>query len=823
LSYTIEHIASWLSTNSVIKTPAHIAHLLTDSRRLIYPDTSLFFAITTGQNDGHLYVEELMQRGVFNFVVKTNFDTSAFPNANFLKVNDVLVALQIIATHHRAQFTYPVIGITGSNGKTIVKEWLNQLLANRYHIIRSPRSYNSQIGVPLSVWEMEKKHQLAIFEAGISQKGEMEVLANMIQPTIGILTSIGTAHQEGFESEAEKRNEKWKLFQNAQVIIAPLSELALDDNDVAHHSGYPSVITWCRSGAATLKIQSETIIQGHTHLQANYLGADLQLVVPFTDLISVNNTITCLLTLLHLQVPMSEIQEGINQLRHLDMRMQIKKGIQHCYILNDSYSNDVHSLQLALTYATQQAGALPITLILSDVAQFNQDAVQYDQLLQQLAVFPIKKLIAIGPHLAKALQKHKGLQNKGVHVISFDTTQQFIHQMDIYSFKEEFILIKGARVFELEKINELLQLQVHKTMAEINLTTLVDNYKKIKTVVGPKVKMMAMVKAFGYGSGSVEVARILQFHHVDYLSVAYADEGVALRQAGIHLPIMVMNVDETTFDTLVKYHMEPEIFSFTQYQQFNEYIKNQAISNFPIHIKLNTGMNRLGFDMDTIENLCDLLKSNSQLKVQTIFSHLSASGNKSLENFTHQQLNLFNTAAAKIETVLGYTTLKHIANSDAILLDPIFHLDMVRLGIGLYGTSQGPIDLAPVVQLTTTISQIRHLKKGDTVGYNRAGVLLRDSIIATVRLGYADGYSRHLGLGKGAMWLNGLLAPIVGDICMDMTMIDITDIPSVSEGDSVQVFGKNLAITQVAKWAGTIPYEILTSIGQRVKRIYISD
>lgn len=823
MSYTIEHIASWLSTNSVIKTPAHIAHLLTDSRRLIYPDTSLFFAITTGQNDGHLYVEELMQRGVFNFVVKTNFDTSAFPNANFLKVNDVLVALQIIATHHRAQFTYPVIGITGSNGKTIVKEWLNQLLANRYHIIRSPRSYNSQIGVPLSVWEMEKKHQLAIFEAGISQKGEMEVLANMIQPTIGILTCIGTAHQEGFESEAEKRNEKWKLFQNAQVIIAPLSELALDDNDVAHHSGYPSVITWCRSGAATLKIQSETIIQGHTHLQANYLGADLQLVVPFTDLISVNNTITCLLTLLHLQVPMSEIQESINQLRHLDMRMQIKKGIQHCYILNDSYSNDVHSLQLALTYATQQAGALPITLILSDVSQFNQDAVQYDQLLQQLAVFPIKKLIAIGPHFAKALQKHKGLHNKGVHVISFDTTQQFIHQMDIYSFKEEFILIKGARVFELEKINELLQLQVHKTMAEINLTTLVDNYKKIKTVVGPKVKMMAMVKAFGYGSGSVEVARILQFHHVDYLSVAYADEGVALRQAGIHLPIMVMNVDETTFDTLVKYHMEPEIFSFTQYQQFNEYIKNQAISNFPIHIKLNTGMNRLGFDMDTIENLCDLLKSNSQLKVQTIFSHLSASGNKSLENFTHQQLNLFNTAAAKIETVLGYTTLKHIANSDAILLDPIFHLDMVRLGIGLYGTSQGPIDLAPVVQLTTTISQIRHLKKGDTVGYNRAGVLLRDSIIATVRLGYADGYSRHLGLGKGAMWLNGLLAPIVGDICMDMTMIDITDIPSVSEGDSVQVFGKNLAITQVAKWAGTIPYEILTSIGQRVKRIYISD
>ena len=823
MSYTIEHIASWLTTNSVIKKPAHIAHLLTDSRRLIYPDTSLFFAISTGQNDGHLYIEELIQRGVFNFVVKANFDTSSFPAVNFLKVDDVLLALQVIASNHRSQYSYLVIGITGSNGKTIVKEWLNQLLANRYHIIRSPRSYNSQIGVPLSVWEMEEKHQLAIFEAGISQKGEMDVLANIIQPTIGILTSMGTAHQEGFENETEKRNEKWKLFQKAQVIIAPLADVALRDNDVAQNLSVPIIITWSRTGEASLKIKSEKITQGQTHLQANYQGTDIQLVIPFTDLISVNNTITCLLTLLYLQMPMSEIQEGISQLRHLDMRMQIKKGIQHCYILNDSYSNDIHSLQLALTYATQQAGALPITLILSDIAQLNQDPVQYEQLLQQLAVFQIKKLITIGAELAKALQQNKILQNKGVHVISFETTQQFIHQMDIHSFKEEFILIKGARIFELEKINELLQLQVHKTMAEINLTTLVSNYKKIKNVVGSKVKIMAMVKAFGYGTGSVEIARILQFHHVDYLSVAYADEGVVLRQAGIHVPIMVMNVDETTFDTLVKYHMEPEIFSISQYEQFDQYIKNQAISNFPIHIKLNTGMNRLGFDMDTIEKLCGALKSNARLKVQSIFSHLSASGNKNFETFTHQQLDLFNSAAKKIETTLGYTTLKHIANSDAILLNSNFHLDMVRLGIGLYGATQGAIALEPVIQLTTTISQIRHLKKGDTVGYNRAGVLLRDSIIATVRLGYADGYSRQLGLGKGAMWVNGLLAPIVGDICMDMTMIDVTDIPSVSEGDSVQVFGKNLALTQVAKWAGTIPYEILTSIGQRVKRIYIAD
>lgn len=823
MSYNIEHIASWLNTKSDIKTPAQIAYLLTDSRRLIFPDTSLFFAITTAQNDGHSYIRELIQRGVNNFVVQQNFDSSIFSTSNFLKVENVLDALQIIAANHRAQFSYPVIGITGSNGKTIVKEWLHQLLTHRYHIIRSPRSYNSQIGVPLSVWEMSEHHQLGIFEAGVSQKGEMEALAKIIHPSIGILTTIGTAHQEGFANATEKRNEKWKLFQNANVVIAPLDDVPFDDPLIGQHTADGSILTWSRTGDATLKVIGETIVNGQTNLSVYYKDKELNFNIPFTDVISVNNVITCVLTLLHLQVPLDEIQSGVQQLRHLDMRMQIKRGIHHCFILNDSYSNDLHSLQLALTYATQQAGVLPITLILSDFVQSHENHSQYEQLLSQLSIFPIQKLIAIGPQLSKHLQQHKLLQNKGVHVSYFETTQQFIQQMDVHSFKEEFILIKGARVFELEKINELLQLQVHKTMAEINLTSLVNNYKKIKNLVGAKVKIMAMVKAFGYGTGSVEIARILQFHHVDYLSVAYADEGVELRQAGIHVPIMVMNVDNTTFDTLVKYHLEPEIFSLQQLQEFNEFIHLQAITTFPIHLKLNTGMNRLGFDMDTIEELCVALQSNKRLKVQSIFSHLSASGNKTFENFTQQQLQLFKVAASQIEKALGYASIKHIANSDAILLDDVFHLDMVRLGIGMYGIGQGPIDLESVIQLTTTISQIRKLKKGETVGYNRAGILIRDSIIATVRLGYADGYSRQLGLGKGAMWVNGALAPIVGDICMDMTMIDITAIPLVKEGDQVEVFGKNLAITQVAKWAGTIPYEILTSIGQRVKRIYITD
>ena len=438
----------------------------------------------------------------------------------------------------------------------------------------------------------------------------------------------------------------------------------------------------------------------------------------------------------------------------------------------------------------------------------------YSNVIKLLQQNNIAQIITIGETIGKYFQDVP-------NVISFANTKAFLQQFNTDSFKNETILIKGARSFNFDEIVVLLEEKNHETVLEINLDALTTNYNFYKQKLHQNTKIMVMVKAFGYGSGSIEVARILQFHHVDYLSVAYADEGVALRQAGIHVPIMVMNVDETTFDTLVKYHLEPEIFSFSQYQQFDQYIKNQAISNFPIHIKLNTGMNRLGFDMDTIENLCGLLKSNSQLKVQTIFSHLSGSGNKTLENFTHQQLDLFNRAAAKIETALGYATLKHISNSDAILLDPVFHLDMVRLGIGLYGTSQGPLALEPVIQLTTTISQIRHLKKGDTVGYNRAGVLLRDSIIATVRLGYADGYSRQLGLGKGAMWVNGLLAPIVGDICMDMTMIDITDFPEISLNDEVLIFGPEKSIVQMAKQAGTIPYEIMTGITQRVPRVYL--
>ena len=815
---TLKHIAQSIGVTTCFEKEAMIAHLLTDSRRLIFPSTTLFFAINTTHNDGHQFIPELIQRGVYNFVVNKNFDHRNFSNINFIQVDDVLATLQEIVACHRLEYNYPVIGITGSNGKTIVKEWLFQLLSNQYNIIRSPRSYNSQIGVPLSVWEMTDQHNLALFEAGISQQGEMQKLAKIIQPTIGILTSVGSAHQEGFKNEQSKLEEKCLLFKNANVVIAPqdiIKKAAINLDQ--------KMVTWSRTQKATLTIQSEIIEKANTHIIALYKNDSLTLIIPFTDRASVDNVITCWVTLLWLKIPMHEIQQGVSQLRHLDMRMQIKKGINNCLVLNDSYSNDIFSLQLALEYATQQSGPQPITLILSDLTQLYASVIDYDKLIQQIISFPIKKLITIGPLLKRSVENNTSIQQANCAVYSFDSTAHYINHFDSNTFKDEFILIKGSRVFELERINALLQHQVHQTIAEINLTAMVNNYKKIKNVVGPSVKVMAMVKAFGYGSGSVEVARKLQFHHVDYLSVAYVDEGVELRKAGIHLPIMVMNVDETAFDTLLNYHLEPEIFSITQYQLFRDFIIKQGVPTFPIHLKLNTGMNRLGFDLKEIPLLSELVRQSKVLTVQSVFSHLSASGQSEYESFTAQQLESFNAAASQIEKALGYVVIKHIANSNAILNDKKYHLNMVRLGIALYGIGNSSFGLEQVVQLNTTISQIRHIEKGESVGYNRASILKRDSIIATVRLGYADGYSRRFGRGKGAMWVNGALAPIVGDVCMDMTMIDITDIMGVQEGDTVQVFGNQLPIEQVAEWAETIPYEILTSIGQRVKRIYIED
>ena len=813
---SIKHIAQSISARFLIVEEAPITYLLIDSRRLVFPATTLFFSLKTAHQNGHDFIADLVQRGVKNFVVENDFDDSRFPTCNFIFVDNVYTALQKIAQLHRALYNYPVIGITGSNGKTIVKEWLAQLLAKRYHIIKSPRSYNSQIGVPLSVWGMNETHNLAIFEAGISTKGEMEILKNIIAPTIGIFTNIGTAHQEGFKDEQEKLNEKWLFFKEANTVIVPYSILG----KVALRKDQ-QYISWGHDAKASLYIQSEIKNKSGVTVEAFYNNETKKLEVPFTDQASIENTITCWATLLYLGVEDHIIQSEILQLRHLEMRMQIKKGIQQCYLLNDSYSNDLSSMSLALEYAKQQAGLQPITIIVSDFAHATEE--QYEIATNLFKAYPIKKVITIGTQWDVFLKKNKDALSKSIHFQTYQSTPQFLTSIDSTSFKEEFILLKGARVFEFEKINAVLQYQVHETQLEVNLSALVHNYKVVKNKIGPHVKVMAMVKAFGYGSGSTEIARILQFHHIDYLAVAYADEGVELRKAGIHLPIMVMNIDRAAFEVLIQYHLEPEIFSLELLAQFAAFVKAQAIPNFPIHIKLNTGMNRLGFDAHEISKLGALVKSENCLKVQSIFSHLSASGSDKFKLFTEEQLSKFNAWSTEIETALGYSTIKHISNSGAILDHEKYHLNMVRLGIGMFGIPKSETMFENVLQMHTTIAQIRTIAKNETVGYNRSGVVEKETVVATVRLGYADGYSRKFGNRKGAMWLAGHRASIIGDICMDMTMIDITGIPQVKVGDQVEVFGLNLPIEQLAVWADTIPYEILTSIGQRVKRVYIQD
>jgi alanine racemase len=812
--------------------PAHdavIEYLLIDSRKIVFPATSLFFAISGPRRDGHQFIREVYERGVRNFVVKKDFNTNAFAGANFLKVNDVVTALQHLAAHHRSCFRIPVIGITGSNGKTIVKEWLNQLLQKDHSIVRSPRSYNSQLGVPLSVWQMNEQHTLGIFEAGISRPGEMAQLAKIIQPTIGILTNIGDAHSEGFESEHAKAIEKALLFSGAPIVVFGRESLqsflapdAKDKNSFPHTKEF---FSWSREQDANLKIISEEKKENQTVITASYKNRNTTVAIPFTDRISIDNAITCWCVLLQLDYTEEVIRTRMFLLEPVEMRMQLKKAVNNSYLLNDSYSNDLSSLDLAIDYLQQQAGEGKTTLILSDILQSGQyPEALYRDIAAQLAVRGIHRLIGIGP----AISQYKELfaEVDTLHASFYQSTNDFLQHAGTQQFKDEYILLKGARVFEFERISAWLEQKVHQTVMEINLSAMIHNLKAYQQQLQPSTKLMAMVKAFSYGSGSAEVARVLQFHKVEYLAVAYADEGVELRKAGISLPVMVMNADEATFDTLVTYDLEPEIYSFPIYHAFNQYLKQQGIRQFPVHIKFNTGMNRLGFEVADALGLGELITGDHTMAVKSVFSHLAASENPAHDGFTQQQVELFEDACKRMEQSLGYSFIKHIANSAAIFRKPVYQFDMVRLGIGLYGVDSANgngLALQTVTTLKSTIAQIRKVKAGDTVGYGRQGQVHRDSLIAVVRIGYADGFGRALGNGKGRMYINGGFAPVIGNVCMDMTMIDITDLPGIKEGDEAEIFGKNLPVQDLAKAAGTIAYEIMTGISQRVKRVYMEE
>lgn len=808
-AYTIDKINSLVNGKLAGDGKRSIAQLVFDSRKIQHPEASLFFALQTSHGDGHLFIKDAYKKGVRAFVVSREVDE---PDASIILVSDTLDALQTLAAFHRSLFHLPVIGITGSNGKTIVKEWLNNLLEQDYNIVRSPKSFNSQVGVPLSVWEIRDEHTLAIFEAGISQAGEMHKLEKIIQPVIGVLTNIGEAHSEGFSSEAEKLEEKLKLFANTQIVIGQAELL---------HSLSNKKFTWSKIGNADLCIMQVEHEKELTVIKANYKGNPISLHIPFSDEASVENAINCWCVLLHFGMEQTQIQERFYSLHPIDMRLQLNHGINDCIIINDSYSADTTSLRIALDFLAQQSTGSKRTIILSDFFETGRpEKILYDEIAQLIKQYKIQKLIAIGERIGQHFSVQK---DSSVECQTYSSTEDFGQAFRSSDFHKEIILIKGARRFGFENIAFLFEQKRHGTVLQINLSALTHNLNEYQKLLKPSTRIMAMVKAFSYGSGGAEIASVLQFHNVGYLGVAYADEGVELVKAGITIPVMVMNAEPSSFAAIVDHELQPVIYSSALLSSFETYIKQQGITSYPVHLEIETGMNRLGFAAEEIEDVAKHFGSNSSLVIQSVFSHLAASEDAQHDEYTTMQGEKFTNAVAVLQQQISYPFLKHIANSAAIVRHPGLQMDMVRLGIGLYGIEPGAEDqlnLLPVATLHSTVAQIKELQTGESVSYNRRGTVSRASRIATVRIGYADGYSRRFGNGVGRMLVRGQLAPVVGSVCMDMTMIDITDIDGVKEGDDVIVFGKDLPVQHLARWVQTIPYEIMTSVSQRVKRVY---
>ena len=795
-----------------------IEHLLFDSRQINFPSTSLFFAIQGERRDGHDFIENLYKKGVRNFIVEKKIKRRSYPLANFILVKKSIPALQLLGQFHRQQFSLKTIGITGSNGKTIVKEWLLQFLQEDYQVVANPKSYNSQIGVPLSVWQIQKEHNIGIFEAGISKKNEMEFLEKIIQPEIGIFTNIGDAHNEGFKDIEEKIEEKLKLFKKCKTIV-----YCKDDARVDHRMqvlGKQKLFDWSRKGKAKLQIKSTTKKNHQTIIKGIFNQKEIVITIPFTDEAYIENAIQCWAILLFLKKKNTWIAKKIQQLQAIPMRLEIKKGVNNCIVINDSYNADLTSLKIALNHLEQQGNVNQRTLILSDILQAGkQEKDLYQTIANLIEDKKISKVLGVG----KRVFSLKKYLNKKIETHFFKTTLDFLKQTSTADFKNENILLKGARPFTFEKIADRLSRKNHKTVLEINLEALVHNLKVYNSFLKPKTKLIAMVKADAYGSGSVEVAKVLEFQKVDYLAVAYADEGVELRKAGIQLPILVLNPEEAIFDILEEYNLEPEIYSIELLEKFVQHFsnKNQKIL---IHLKMDTGMRRLGFEEKDVSNLISILKKNPQAKVQSIFSHLVGSEAGEHDVFTKNQIARYKKMYSKISHALKYKPLQHILNSSGINRFPQHQMDMVRLGIGLYGIDSSQEiqnQLQKVHTLKATISQIKNIAPNETIGYSRKGKAKKSMRIATISIGYADGLMRAAGNEKFSVLIQGKLAKIIGNICMDMCMVDVTKIPEAAVGDEVIIFGKNPTVEELAKTMGTIPYEIFPIISQRVKRVYL--
>ncbi len=787
-----------------------IENISIDSRSLQNNEKTLFFALIGLNNNGHKYIEDLISKNVQNFVV-TAIPEHLESKANFLVVENTLVALQKVAAFYRSLFDFPIIGITGSNGKTIVKEWINFLLSPDFNIIRSPKSYNSQVGVPLSIFSINEKHNFGIFEAGISTINEMEHLQKIINPTIGILTNIGSAHDEGFENISQKIKEKLKLFKNVGILIC-------NKNKTIDAFLNPNIKTfsWSSNDKTADILLQKKVLNNHSVLNITYKNECFKIKIPFLDEASIENSIHCIALMLFLNYDIVTIQNRISQLFPVEMRLKVKNGIHNTTIIDDSYSSDFQSLKIALDFLENQKQYKKKTLILSDIFQSGlSNEALYSKVSQLVVANKINRIIAVGTTITS-------FKSKFINCTTFKTTDDFIAAFNNLNFGNETILVKGARSFEFEKIVKLLEEKNHETVLEINLNAISHNLNFYKSKLDSNTKLMVMVKAFGYGNGGFEIAKLLEHHKVDYLGVAFADEGIALRTAGINLPIMVLNPESTSFSAIIQNQLEPEIYSFRGLQSFLQIAKLQQLQDFPIHLKIDTGMHRLGFEAADIEALIDILKNNKTVKVQSILSHMATSDDKKHFAFAIAQINLFQKITLQLKSALKIKPICHLLNTSGITNFPESQLDMVRLGIGLYGISNDIEEqkyLENVSVLKSIISQIRTIQKGESVGYGRRFMAHQETKIATIPIGYADGISRLWGNEVGYVTINSKKAKIVGSICMDMMMVDVSEI-NCFEGDEVIIFGESPTVLEMAGKLQTIPYEVLTSISQRVKRMF---
>ncbi|MDR1814044.1 MAG: bifunctional UDP-N-acetylmuramoyl-tripeptide:D-alanyl-D-alanine ligase/alanine racemase [Tannerella sp.] len=824
MRYTNVEISKILDAKSEIKREYVIRQLLTDSRALSFPETTMFFALKTKTNDGHRYIGDLYGLGVRNFVVSADSqEYHEMTDANFIIQKDVLRALQRIAAHHRKLFSYPVIGITGSNGKTVVKELLYQLLHNDFNIVRSPRSYNSQIGVPLSVWEMDERHNLAIFEAGISLPNEMDRLRHIIAPTIGVITNIGEAHQKNFRSKEDKCREKLSLFADSQVIIYNADDeivsSVLESSFFSH-----KILGWSRKNPdAALFVESIEKNDAFSTLRCKTMGITHDYVVPFTDDAFIEDVIHCLAVIFYLKPSeMMKKDEAFRTLEPVAMRLEVKDGIEGCQLINDTYNSDINSLAIALDFQQSRRADRDLrnTVILSDILQSGiWPEYLYGRVAELMRIKKTDRLIGIGKDISSCAKSFKGVREKVFYASTDDFIKAFRHSM----FHNEMILIKGSRSFHFEKITELFEKKAHETILEVNLDAIIHNYNYFRSLLKPSTKIICMIKAFGYGVGAYELAKTLQDHRCDYLAVAVADEGAALRKEGISLPIIVMNPEMSSFNLLFEYRLEPEVYNFRLLNALVKETRQRGITGFPVHIKIDTGMHRLGFEAGEIPEMCRLLHNQNGIAANSVFTHLACSDDHVQDKFTLHQLAVFESCANEIEETLGVKLLKHALNSAGIERFTKYQYDMVRLGISLYGISLSDTNssgkLQCVCRLKTVILQVRDVKKDESIGYGRRTVVRRNSRIAVIPIGYADGLDRKLSNGVGEVLIGGVRCPIVGNICMDACMVDITG-TDAKEGDTVIVFNDVLTVEELAAKTGTIPYEILTSVSSRVKRVY---